>query len=236
MKIPFSAYDFFGYLASGFLVLAAVDFGFEGGWLLRENHAIAYGVFWTFVAYVAGHVIAHLSSWLLEHSFLRGALRSCEETLFEDKPKTRWAKLFPGYYKPFPKETRERVLEKAKKLAGIDKPSRGLFFHCHPIAMAQPAAKERLASFLNLYGFCRNVSMAFLLTAAALLIAAVYHLDFDPMSFTTASASRFWWFLAAVASAVGMFYRYLKFFKHYTEEVFRAYAEAPPPSQKPHNP
>jgi len=100
--------------------------------------------------------------------------------------------------------------------------------------MSQPATKERLASFLILYGFCRNISMALLLTAVVLLVATVYHLDFHSVSFTTASAACFWWFVAAVASAVGMFYRYLKFFKHYTEEVFRAYAEAP--SDKPPNP
>src|SRR3954466_12904060 len=33
------------------------------------------------------------------------------------------------------------------------------------------------------------------------------------------------WAGAALVGAVGMFYRYLKFFKHYTTEVFNSYAE-----------
>jgi hypothetical protein len=40
-KIPFSVYDFFGYLAPGFLILAAADFARGGGWLFRDNTGFA---------------------------------------------------------------------------------------------------------------------------------------------------------------------------------------------------
>ena len=33
------------------------------------------------------------------------------------------------------------------------------------------------------------------------------------------------WAGVTIVIAIGLFYRYLKFFKHYTEEVFRDYAE-----------
>jgi len=37
MKVPFSVYDFFGYLASGYLVLASVDIAFSKGWVLVDS-------------------------------------------------------------------------------------------------------------------------------------------------------------------------------------------------------
>jgi len=35
------------------------------------------------------------------------------------------------------------------------------------------------------------------------------------------------WAIVAFVAAIGMFYRYLKFFRHYTVEVFTTYAELP---------
>ena len=231
LKIPFSVYDFFGYLAAGFVVVASIDAGFEGGWLLREKHGVVAGLTWTFVAYIVGHLVAQISSAVLEHFIVRKCLRSCEETLFEDPLKTLLTRLFPGYYHPFPPETRSRVLAKAKDLAGLERPSRALFFHCHPIAMSMSAAKERLATFLNLYGFCRNVSMAAALASAIFFTAALYYADFQTPRITAECAKRLWLTLGALVVSVGMFYRYLKFFKHYTEEVFRSYAESPSPKE-----
>ena len=39
-----------------------------------------------------------------------------------------------------------------------------------------------------------------------------------------------WWAAAALAASVGLLYRYLKFFRHYSVEVYVSYAE--PPEQK----
>lgn len=77
--------------------------------------------------------------------------------------------------------------------------------------------------FLNLYGFSRNISMTALL-AVPILIAGMISTGFEK--------HKLYWIIIALAIFVGMFYRYLKFFKHYTEEVFRAYAEAPEPTQQ----
>lgn len=72
--------------------------------------------------------------------------------------------------------------------------------------------------FLNLYGFSRNISMAGLLAASVLIIGMI------SIGF---SVQKMWWVIVAIGVFIGMFYRYLKFFRHYTEEVFRAYAEMP---------
>ena len=47
---------------------------------------------------------------------------------------------------------------------------------------------------------------------------------------------RFYWALAALGVAVGMLYRYLKFFKHYTSEMFVSYSELPEPTKPPEPP
>ena len=218
MKIPFSIYDFFGYLGCGFVFLFAVDFGFSGGWLIKEDLWPVYIVFWIVLAYITGHIIANISSFLLEHKFLRETLISPEETLFdEERRKGFWPKLFPIFYKPFPEETRKLVLMKAKK-AGIESTGRGLFFHCHALVLSQKHTSERLSNFLNLYGFSRNISMSGLM-AALILIVGMVNTGFSPQ--------KVWWIIVALCVSIGMFYRYLKFFKHYTEEVFRAYAAIP---------
>ena len=218
VKIPFSVYDFFAYLATGFVVLVAVDFALDLGWTAKEKLPPGMVVFVTIGAYVLGHIVANLSSYFLEHQFLRGVLRSPEETLFGAERRTPWRRLFPIFYKPFPEETQRRILEKAKA-AGIEKPGRGLFFHCHALVKRDQATLERLNTFLNLYGFCRNVCAASLIAAAILLFAAFAYPD------RASHTQKLAWAIVAVGASIGLFYRYLKFFKHYTEEVYRSYAE-----------
>ena len=60
-------------------------------------------------------MVAHLSSVILEHYFLRRVLRSPEEHLFSSDSHIFWAKLFPGNFKPFPQETQDRILNKARQ-------------------------------------------------------------------------------------------------------------------------
>jgi hypothetical protein len=221
VKIPFSVYDFFAFLATGFIVLCAADYSFDLGWLQKEKLPPGMIVFLTLGAYIVGHLVANLSSYFLEHKFLRGVLKSPEEILFRDT-KGGWNRLFPIFYKAFPPETQRRVLDRAKA-AGIDRPGRGLFFHCHAIVKRDKSTADRLSNFLNVYGFCRNASMASLIAAAMLLYAAMRHMDWKTAA--GLQTDKLLWAGVAVIVAIGLFYRYLKFFKHYTEEVFRNYAE-----------
>ena len=224
MSIPFSVYDFFGYLASGFLILVAVDYSTNDGKPMADTLAVIPAAFWLTVAYIIGHIVANIASFLLEHKFLRECLRSPEETLFEPQSKSFWAKVFPIFYRPFPVETQERVMTKARKL-GIEKPGRGLFFHCHAIAKRDKTTLDRLSSFLNQYGFCRNISMTLLLVIPMLLYGGFRHVRTQGRAGLRAECL-LWAGMAAIAS-IGMFYRYLKFFRHYTMEVFQTYAELP---------
>jgi hypothetical protein len=215
-RIPFSVYDFFGYLAAGVLVLAAIDYAFDGGWVLNKDLGIVFSVFWIGVAYIIGHIVANVSGYLLETKLVRRVLVSPEETLFQAKKTTGWARIFPNFYEPFPVELQERILKKAKGEASIDRPGRALFLHCHSIVKRDEATQARLNAFLNLYGFSRNIStaaaLAFIVLLADVLVGTV-------------KDSEWIWLLAAMIAAVGMLYRYLKFFKHYTMEVLVTYPE-----------
>jgi len=215
-KLPFSIYDFFGYLVSGFVVMAAVDYGFRDGHSLTQTTTVSLGVFWIVVAYIAGHVVANVSGFLYERNLVGRLLGTPEENLFDDRPRTRWRRVFPGYFDPLPEETRQRVLEKARA-KGVTGPGRALFIHCHATVKKIPVVKERLDTFLNLYGFCRNTSLACLIGAALLLLGDAWN--------GAASAGKLWWSLAAIGGATVLLYRYLKFYRHYGWEVFVSYAE-----------
>jgi hypothetical protein len=223
-RIPFTVYDFFGYLATGFLLLVATDYALGHSPLATPNPTIVASVFWVLIAYVVGHLVAHLSSWLVEANFLRKVLKSPEEHLFGERKLKGWARIFPGNYAPFPKPTQERITEKARR-EGIEVPARSLFLHCHPLVKRDQATLARLNSFLNLYGFCRNLTMGLSLAAIMLVLGAVRSISLHPLK--VLDGAPLWWALAALVGSVGMFYRYLKFFRHYTTEVFVTYAELP---------
>jgi hypothetical protein len=225
MNIPFSPYDFFGYLANGFLIICAFEYAFFGTALAERDWKVGPAVFFAVLAYIIGHIVANLSSYFLEHKLVRGTLKSPEETLFtkakqKGERRTLAERLFPIFCQPFPPETQKRVLALAEK-NGFDKPGRGLFLHAHSVVKQDKVTLERLTTFLNQYGFCRNVSMG-LIIAAIILIAGALK---DWGQWSEIDTHRLWWAGAALLGAVGMFYRYLKFFRHYTMEVFNSYAE-----------
>lgn len=224
VKIPFSVYDFFAFLATGFVLLCAADHAFDVGWLTKDELPLGIILFLIVAGYVLGHIVANLSSFFLEHKFVRGMLKSPEETLFGEQAKGFWPFVFPIFFKPFPPETQRRVLDRARS-AGVEQPGRALFLHCFAIVKRDRTTAERLSTFLNVYGFCRNMCMASLVSAVLLIYAGLR--DFDWKTGTGFEKDKFVWAGVAVLVAIGLFYRYLKFFKHYTEEVFRDYAEPP---------
>lgn len=215
-SIPFSVYDFFGYLASGFFLLAAVDYASDGGWLLTENLGVIFAIVWIVIAYIVGHIITNISGYLLERKIVRSILLSPEVTLFRESETTIWMWLFPGFYEPLPAEIQHRILDKAREKAGIESPGRALFLHCHAIVKRDEVTRARLNSFLNLYGFCRNISMAAFF--ALFILLGGFLLGY-------LEGKEIWWAVAAAVTTIGMFYRYLKFFRHYTTEVLVTYPE-----------
>ncbi len=220
MKVPLSVYDFFGYLSSGFALLVAVDYARGAKWLLASSIPPGLALVTLLAAYIIGHLVAHVSSVVFENWFLRRVLRSPEVHLLANaRCASRWRWLFPGNFVPLPTETRERILT-ATATSDAGKDPRALFLHCYARVKSHEATLVRLNSFLNLYGFCRNMALSVLLSGLAIIVMTAAHTDW-PLTGEARSAL----LVGALCLLLSYFLllRYLKFFRHYTQEVFVSY-------------
>jgi hypothetical protein len=220
-KIPFTVYDFFGYLASGFVVLIAITAAFVGYKPLRHTPNTLVGLLLLVVAYVTGHIVANLAGDIVERRVVRNRLGMPTEILMGARhPRHAVRFLLPGYSTPLPTGVQERIATRANAQGVMDR-TEALFFHCHAKMKSDPTVQARLDLFLNLYGFCRNMSVALVLSAIALGVGQIIGSaqtgpDIGPM----------WWLGAALLAAVGLFYRYLKFLRQYGLELLTSYAES----------
>lgn len=221
-KIPFSIYDFFGYLASGFILLVTANYTYGGASFLAGQVSIMLALFLVIAAYILGHIIANISAFLLEEKFVKGVLKEPSINLFCREPKSNWRKIFPGFYKPLPEGTCTRIISKTTEKAGFEKPGQAVFYHCFQIAKSNEKTLTRLNTFLNLYGFSRNVSMSLFLCSLVLLSGWLYNRYTNSQQ----NPALLWWSIVSILASIGMLYRYLKFFRHYSVEVFTSYAEA----------
>jgi len=224
-KLPLSVYDFFAYLSSGFVTLVGVAAAFTGSDDWQETPGAIVGILLLVIAYAVGHVVANISGFFLEGVIVRRWLKRPSVNLLRSTP-PRWAWLFPGYARPLPASQQERITKRART-AGVPPEGEGLFFHCFGLVKQHESVMSRLETFLNLYGFCRNMCLAALIVGVALVIGSV-----TGSAKTGPLVSPGWWAAGCLVAAVALFYRYLKFLRHYTLEVFVSYAE---PQQAAHS-
>jgi hypothetical protein len=218
-RLPFTVYDFFGYLASGFLVLCALVTGVAGPEVFDQAPSAPLTVLYIIIAYIVGHMVANVAGYLIERRLVRHGLGLPVEHLMGARADSGRFRLVPGYHAALPAGTRERVLARAG-VAGVTTTDEALFFHAHAVMKSEPTVQARLNTFLNLYGFCRNMTVA-LLVSAGILIAAELTGDLD----TGQDLAPGWWIGGAGLGAVGMLYRYLKFFRQYGVELLTSFAE-----------
>ena len=214
-RIPFHPYDFFGYLASGLLVLIGMQLVLGFPEILGHDFEIVDGAMLLIAVYVAGQLMATPAKAVHEDFIVEKLLGQPNTLLFcENKPRVRGF-LFPGFYKPFPEARRNRILEKAKA-EGVEGTGEELFLHVryNPAIANDERVISRLSGFLNQYGFSRNLSFTGLMVGFALLIKAWIASDGDLANYG----------LTAVVVGVMLLYRYLKFFRQYSYELFNAYA------------
>lgn len=215
-QLPFSVYDFFGYLASGAVVLAAGVASFAGYEPFEQSPSLLVGFILVIAIYVLGHIVANLAGDLIERRLVRSRLLPPTDILLGfHAPGRRATKLFPGYSTPLPDAVRDRVKKLAEPRTGD-----ALFFHCHAVMKSDPVVQGRLETFLNLYGFCRNMTLSLLIVAISLGVGMI--LD---TAETGPVAGPGWWLAASLIGALGMFYRYLKFYRQFGVELLTSYAE-----------
>ena len=216
-KLPFTSFDFWSYLASGFLLLCAFDSAFGYGLLGRKDWNVVEGILAVSVAYVIGHVIASASSILLERGLVGNVLGWPSAVLFGESTAPKWVQkllILSYYYEELPDETRNAILAKAK-VAGVSEPGEALFLLAYAKASGSDSTMSRLAEFLNQYSFSRNVALVSLVNAGFFWWA---HLQ--------PSGTQQQLTFACIALLVGVVLaaRYLKFLRHYSLELFISFA------------
>lgn len=214
-RIPFTVYDFFAYLSSGSVIVAVIDYLYGYQWLQRDKQSVVVGLFLVFLAYIVGHLVAHFSSLVMEQAFVSKLLKRPTRTLLGEAPRRGIAWLFPGYYRRLPATTCERVREVARRRHFTGE-GEALFLHALAIVKKDEKAMRRLEEFRNLYGFARNMTFSFLV--AAVLLAIGTRWGGEPPSY--------WWAMGAAGLALSMLYRYLKFFRQFSYELFVTYSES----------
>lgn len=215
VKVPLSLYDFFGYLASGLLIATGVDYSLELGWVSKIGTSPVPIALFIVVTYIVGHINSNLASWLIEKSFVGKLLGNPVSILFESgSPKLkvfRW--IFPGYFQGLPSGMRDRIVSQLQSRNVPQNPSI-VFYHARAVAKSDPVTWGRLDTFLSLYGFCRNVSFA-LLSLSAVFAFSTFVRDLNQLHYA----------VATLIASTGMFYRYLKFYRQYSFELFTSYPD-----------
>ena len=217
-KVPFDVYDFFGYLASGLVVLLGMEFVLGFPRILGEDLTVVETAAALLGAYVAGQCVAAPAKLLLEDGLVDKFFKRPSVNLFRDKrPRVRRL-LAPGYYQQLPENRRQRVLDRTKG-AGVDGTGEELFLHVRfsPEIRENAAVMGRLDNFLAKYGFARNLAFTTLLVGAAMLTDSLLTRGPNP-ELTTYGVT-------AMAVGILLVNRYLKFFRQYSYEMFNTYAK-----------
>jgi hypothetical protein len=215
LSIPFSVYDFFAYLSSGAVVLATADYIWKLGILTQKDIGPVLGVALIILTYVIGQIVAHFSSALLEHTIAGRILHRPSVLLLGGTPRNKVLKwMFPNYHRPLPSNVQQRIREQAAA-RNCNSKGDGIFLHAYPLVTKNEKFQARLDEFRNQYGFARNMSFAFFLAAISIVIAR----------WNGPQQVRMSWAVLALLAAISLFYRYLKFFRQYSYELFLRYSE-----------
>jgi hypothetical protein len=211
--IPFTIYDFLAYLSTGALLLLGADYAFDLKWVLGQAQDTGHTVVWVIVAYVLGHINSHAAAFVFEENLVERWLRYPSVNLLTTTEHFGGVAgfLFHHYVNPLPQETAKAILDRYEKLSGSRVAGDAMFDYCFAhVKERSKVSYERLQTFLAIYGFSRNMSLAALVLAGIFVAAAI-----------TRGTSHFWLLAGAnlVAGAV-LFWRYLKFFRLFTFELY----------------
>ncbi len=214
-RVPFDPYDFFGYLASGLLILVGMQLVLGFPQILGHELKFVDSAFLLLAIYVAGQIIATPARALLEDLVVGKILHRPSVNLLRAKRPLVRGILFPGFYRPLPEPIRRRLLER-KDAEGIEGTDESFFLQVRykPEVLENEGLSKRLDSFISKYGFSRNLAFSSLVVGCALLWKSFSGHDSEALKYS----------IAAISASFLLFYRYLKFFRQYSYELFNAYA------------
>ena len=210
-EFPFDPYDFFGYIASGFVVVIGLELILGVPRLLGSDLKTFDTIVASLGIYIAGQLVAGPSKWILEDVCVKKILKAPSVNLM--KQHHGFLKLlFPGYFTPLPNDVIDTINNKLnEKMVG-----ESLFLHIRFDQNIRNDEKliNRLNVFLKKYGFARNLSVACLLFGVFIPCFNGWNLETDHTKYA----------IIAIITGVMLFYRYLKFFRQYSFELFNSYA------------
>lgn len=243
-KLPFSDYDFFGYLAAGATFAIGADILFRDGVDVRVMSSVPGAVATVVALYALGHLVAFGSSWLFEEILTHSTcLGHPEDRLLARgvAPASGWMQ---WYRRPLEAVTLDRIARRAKDMNWADGSNldivfgnasdrsqqlalrRAFRFHCHNRILASDAIRDRVDSFFNLYGFCRNVAGSSLLLALGVLfLFAAGRLPQWVSLGMPANVGPLVTVCAMLLASYVMYSRYLKFYRHHVAQILVGYAE-----------
>jgi hypothetical protein len=206
---PFTDYDFYAYLASGAVLLAAIDYAYGGGYLSKTDWNFVQIIVAVALAYVTGQVTATVSAVIFENGLARTLLYPPFAVLIGISPErrreqmvARWAAA--PYYRPFDPDIQRKIIDRAKEELRTDEieTSEEVFPPAYAVARKNDDTRLRLDDFRNQYGFSRNMAM----------VVAICTLIFLEKAYSTSELHYLW--LAGVAAifCLGMIARFLKFY------------------------
>ena len=220
-QVPFDPYDVFGYLAAGLLLILGMDLVLGFPHVVGQDLKILDMTALLLAVYVAGQLVATPAKALLEDVVVDRLLGRPNVNLVRSQRRGLRHIFFPGFYKPLPEVIRSRIIAKAESehVKGVGE---GLFLHVryHPQILSNEKLIAKLGSFIDKYGFARNLAFTSFIVGLALLVK--FRITRNPELLRYG--------LTALTASVLLFYRYLKFFRQYAYELFNTYAglrEAP---------
>jgi hypothetical protein len=229
-NVPFTITDALGYVAAGLIVMVAATIAVVGE--LPTEVSLVTGIGIGVAAYVVGHCISGVSTWVLDRMLFNDSwgLGRPEKVLLGDRrgkgaPKL-WRTLFGNYYSPLPQPIEDRVKEKAKA-EGLDEDDPAtLLTHCESVVQGNQSYGSRVDRYEMLTTFLRNSALAFFLGAAILLVApASSYIEVEAARGGPVVLNAKLLALLAILGAGLLFYRYVNMFLMWRREIFRLYAE-----------
>jgi hypothetical protein len=117
-----------------------------------------------FFCYLIGHILAALSSFLIEAQFNARLLGFPSTNLLSTNERSWWQRRFERYTQHFGKAFIEKFVGVFEARFGPEAERRDYFWLCFSdIAKHCPVGYNRAIHFLNLYGFSRNIACCFLI-------------------------------------------------------------------------
>lgn len=237
-KIHFWPYDLFGYLLPGFVVLTPlIEFNKDVRDMFTarfsESSILDIAAI-TGIAYAVGHIIAALSSLILERFVLRYTHGYPASQVFRLDAPAQHCRLtelifyaIPGKCHAFPSDFTKRYFEIYNRLfhqkvtaTNASRVPDDLYWNAALYASVHHPTGFRIAQhFVELYGFARNTCMG-LFIVMFYPLAPGWSIQFES---TKRNISGWQWSLGSFIAAYFMYANYTKLLRRQNDHIFRSF-------------